>query len=105
MHHPPLVTGMPALDTLGFPLAERQALAEVLERHPQVRKILGGHLHRTVAGECAGRAVLTAPSTYAQARLDFRADTLEVTPQPAGFAVHALVAGTVVSHLQPVAST
>lgn len=102
MHHPPLVTGIPVLDAIGLPAEDRRALAAVVERHPQVRRIVAGHMHRAITAVLAGRAVLAVPSTYMQARLDFLAERLETVPDPAGFAVHAVVDGEVISHLQQV---
>jgi hypothetical protein len=46
--------------------------------------------------------VLTIPSTYVQGRLNFGATELELAEEPAGFAVHAVLDGEVVSHVQPV---
>ena len=102
MHHPPLLTGVPLWDELGLPAADRQALGQVITRHPQVCRIVAGHMHRTIIGELAGRAVLTVPSTYVQARLDFRLQEIELADEPAGFAVHAILDGELVSHVQPV---
>jgi hypothetical protein len=102
MHHPPLHTGISALDALGLADADRRALGEVVERHRQVRRLVAGHVHRAMTGELAGRAVLTIPSTYVQARLDLASDELTFTAEPAGFAVHAVLDGELVSHIQPV---
>ena len=102
MHHPPLVTGIPLWDELGLRTADRNALGDVIERHPQVRRLVSGHAHRTMTGELAGRSVLTVPSTYVQARLDFTLQEIELAAEPAGFALHALVDGELVSHIQPV---
>lgn len=102
MHHPPLVTGIRPLERIGLPPADRRALAEVVGRHPQVRRIVGGHMHRAIASELAGRTVLAAPSTYLQARLDGISEELQLAPDPPGFAVHVLVDGELVSHVQPV---
>lgn len=102
MHHPPIVTGIPAWDEIGLRGADRLALAEVIERHPQVRRLAGGHVHRAIAGELAGRGVVVVPSTYVQARLNFAMEELELSADPAGFGVHAVVDGELVSHIQPV---
>lgn len=103
MHHPPLRTGIPAWDELCLADTDCQALAEVIARHPHVRLIVAGHLHRTITGELAGRAVLTVPSTYVQARLDLGSQEFELADEPAGFAIHVVQDGELVSHVQPVA--
>jgi 3',5'-cyclic AMP phosphodiesterase CpdA len=102
MHHPPLVTGSAAWDAIGLPAADRRALGEILERHPQVRCLVAGHVHRPIVGELAGRVVLTAPSTYVQAKLDLGADRIAFGDEPTGYALHALVDGQIASYLQPV---
>ena len=102
LHHPPVSTGIAAWDELGLPAADRRALGDVLERHPQVRRIVAGHVHRTMTAELAGRAVLAVPSTYVQTRLSFNSDEIETAAEPPGFAVHALLGGELASHVQPV---
>lgn len=102
MHHPPLSTGIEAWDEIGLPVSDRGALGKVLERHPQVRRVVAGHVHRTIAAELAGRAVLAIPSTYVQARLDFSSGEIELVAEPPGFAVHAFLDGELASHVQPV---
>jgi Icc protein len=101
-HHPPLWTGLPAMDEVGLPAADRRALGEVVERHPQVLRIVGGHMHRTIAADLRGRAVLAAPSTYLQAQLDFHSHEIKLAAEPAGFALHALRDGELISHVQTV---
>jgi 3',5'-cyclic-AMP phosphodiesterase len=102
MHHPPLSTGIPPLDRIGLAVGDRRALAAVLERHPQVRRLVGGHLHRALTAELAGRVVVSAPSTYLQARFDCTSEQLRLVAEPPGFAVHVLVDGELASHVQPV---
>jgi len=101
MHHPPFPTGIPALDVIGIPAADRAALADVVRRHPQVRRIVAGHVHRAISAEVGGCVAFSAPSTYVQLRLDFATTEIEVGGDPAGFAVHALLDGELVSHVQP----
>jgi 3',5'-cyclic AMP phosphodiesterase CpdA len=102
MHHPPIAVGIPAWDAIGLPPPDRQALGEVLSCHPQVQRVVAGHVHRAITAELRGRSVLTVPSTYVQGLLDFAATQLELSTDPPGFAVHALVDGELVSHVQPV---
>jgi Icc protein len=100
LHHQPLSTGIRTMDEIGLPIADRRALGAVVERHPQVLRLVAGHAHRTIAGELAGRAVLIAPSTYVQTELDFQTDDFQLVVEPAGFAVHALVDGAMASHVK-----
>jgi 3',5'-cyclic-AMP phosphodiesterase len=102
LHHPPLLTGIPFFDAINLSVAERRALGEVVEAHSQVRRVVAGHVHRTVYAELGGRTVLAAPSTYVQARLDFRPEEIVLSDDPPGFAVHALLDGELYSHVQPV---
>jgi 3',5'-cyclic-AMP phosphodiesterase len=102
MHHPPLFTGIPPLDAIGLPAEDRRALGAVMERHPHVCRIVAGHMHRTIAGELGGCAVLAGPSTYMQARLDLQSQELELVPDPAAFALHVLRDGELISHVQTV---
>jgi len=102
LHHPPVVIGIPAFDEIGLPSADRQALGKVVAAHPEVRRIVAGHVHRAVYAELAGRSVLAAPSTYVQALLDLGGEEIRFSDDPAGFVVHALLDGELVSHVQPV---
>jgi hypothetical protein len=89
------------MDEIGFPEAERAALAELLARHPQVQMIACGHVHRTIAGAIAGVPVLAIPSSDVQLALDFESAELRFVPEPPCFAVHTLAGGRLVSHVQP----
>jgi len=102
LHHPPIAVGIPAWDAIGLPAADRKALGDVLQRHPQVARVVAGHVHRAITAELGGRSFFTVPSTYVQGLLDFGMTTLELSADPPGFGVHALVDGTLVSHVQPV---
>jgi Icc protein len=101
MHHPAHTTGIPAWDEFGLARADQTAFVEVVARHPQVRRVVAGHFHRTITAEVAGRPALIIPSTYAQLRLTFDS-AAEFVHEPPGFAVHAVVDGELVSHVQPV---
>jgi Icc protein len=103
MHHPPLLLGIPAWDAIGLPDADRAALGEILAGHPQVRRVIAGHVHRAALGSVGGCPVFTCPSTWIQGRLDFaRPDELSLVAEPPGFAVHVAVAGELTTHVQPV---
>lgn len=105
LHHPPLRTEIPTFERIGLASGSRDALADVIARHPQVMRIVAGHVHRAIVAELAGRAVVTVPSTYLQAALDFTAPKLQMCPDPPGFAIHALRDGSLATHLQRIGST
>lgn len=89
LHHPPLPTGLAGWDAINMAAAERDAIAAVVARHPQLRAIVGGHLHRAAAGVLVGCPVFSAPSACLQARPDFEANDVEFVDPP-GFALHVL---------------
>ena len=100
MHHPPFATFIGHMDEIGLQQGGRE-LAAVIERHPQVERIVCGHLHRSIQARFAGTIVMTAPSTAHAVALDLASDAAsEFTMQPPGFLVHAWSeTGRVVSHL------
>jgi len=105
MHHPPLATGLPEWDEINLVAPEREALAAVVGRHPQLRAIVGGHLHRIAAAALAGCSVLSAPSTYLQMLPDFDPPDFEdddavVWTDPPGFALHVLLDGELSSQVE-----
>jgi len=98
MHHPPVATGIPALDRIGLPEADCAALAGLLARSPQVRRVIAGHVHRTVFAVLGGCGVVTCPSTNRQAKLELGAEEFNFVHEPPAIAVHTAS----VAHIQPV---
>jgi 3',5'-cyclic AMP phosphodiesterase CpdA len=104
LHHPPIRTGVRSIDAIGLDAGDQLRLEQLLARHSQVRAITCGHVHKTVMSAFADRPLLICPSTNSSLELDLRArDDLPFAfaPEPLGFAVHALVADRLVSHVQP----
>jgi len=102
LHHPPVATGVRAMDAMGLQATDAQRLEALLAEHSQVLAVTCGHVHRTIATDFAGRPLLVCPSTNSTLALDLRAQKgpLAFPEQPLGFAVHALVEGRLVSHVQ-----
>jgi len=86
------------MDQLG--LEGALAMGRVVERHPQVERVLCGHLHRPIQLRWHGTAVATAPSTAHQVVLDLREDApLAFAMEPPAFLVHVWREGTgLISH-------
>jgi Icc protein len=66
MHHPPFKTGIAFMDSLG--LANADALAAVIERHPQVERIVCGHLHRPSSGDGGAPSCSPRPAPPTRSR-------------------------------------
>jgi 3',5'-cyclic-AMP phosphodiesterase len=87
MHHPPFVTGMAAMDGMGLEGAD--ALANVIGRHPQVERVVCGHLHRPIVRRFAGTVACTCPATAHQLALDLLpAPRLAVVMEPPACMLH-----------------
>ncbi|MCP3144276.1 phosphodiesterase [Pyxidicoccus xibeiensis] len=87
MHHPPFATGIHRADMMG--LEGSDALAAVIARHPQVERVLCGHLHRPIVKRFAGTVASTCPSTMHQVALDLGLPgRLALVPEPPACQLH-----------------
>ena len=100
MHQPPIAHRDRRLGRREPPAADREALAAVIERHPQVRAIVGGHLHRIAASSLAGRPVIVAPSTFVQARPNFETEKVKLRDFFRGFVLHVLRDGELATQVE-----
>jgi 3',5'-cyclic AMP phosphodiesterase CpdA len=98
MHHPPFTTLIGHMDRVG--LEGSEALARVIARHPQVERVLCGHLHRPIQYRFAGTIASTSPSPAHQVALDLSPDApSDFKMEPPAFQLHAWREGIgVVSH-------
>lgn len=99
MHHPPFTTYIGHMDAIGLLQGEAE-LAALLGRHPQVQRIICGHLHRSIQTLWAGTLAMTAPSTAHQVCLNLAPGAASrFALEPPGFLIHAWSeAGPLVSH-------
>lgn len=105
LHHPPYAIGVDWMDRIG--LARPARLASVIERHPQVVRVIAGHVHTGSVRAFAGTVATTCPSTYRQLFVDPGAASVptDTTPAPAapGYALHVIDGTDAVTHFCPVA--
>lgn len=99
MHHPPVPTGIRRMDAISLEPASAARLAQVIERHPHVHRIVCGHVHRSVQSAWHGTLVSVCPSTAYQCVLDlaqgeFRPSRLE----PPAYQLHYWNAGSLSTH-------
>jgi 3',5'-cyclic AMP phosphodiesterase CpdA len=103
MHHPPLLIGMGVLDEIGLAEADRLALRELIAAHPQVMRIVAGHVHRGATGGVGGCPVFVCPSSYLQLALDLRPDSeIALVREPPCFGLHVTLDDELISHVVPI---
>lgn len=87
MHFPPFDTGIAFMDRNG--LREPTRMEAVIRRHPHVRLVGCGHIHRTVATQWAGVPCMIAPGPSHAVAFDVRADAVpSYALEPGGVMVH-----------------
>lgn len=88
MHHPPFDTGMAQMDAIGL-LEGRDAFAGIVAGHGNVKRVLCGHIHRTVVAQVGGVVASTCPGTAHQVELDLtRPGRLAAYFEPPGYQLH-----------------
>jgi 3',5'-cyclic AMP phosphodiesterase CpdA len=98
LHHPPCETGIAHIDAIRL-LKGAEELARVLSAHPQVKRVLCGHVHRPILTAFGGTICQMAPSVAHQVTLDLRPDGPSgFVLEPPGFLLHRITGGGVVTH-------
>jgi Icc protein len=83
MHHPPFDTGIWWMDCVGISDEHRRGFEAVIRRHPQVQRVVSGHIHRPVQTAWGATIVSVAPSTAHQVGLDLVAGGgMRLTDEP-----------------------
>lgn len=98
MHHPPFDTGIDHMDAIGL-LRGRDELERIVAGHPQVKRIICGHLHRPIFQSFGNTVASTCPSTAHQVALDLREDAPSAfVMEPPGLHIHQWRHGRLVTH-------
>lgn len=101
MHHPPFETLIGHMDEIGL-LEGAEALEALIAQHPNVERIICGHLHRAIDVRFGGSIASTAPSPAHQVALDLAPDAPSAWMlEPPGFRLHAWAGERLVTHLVP----
>ena len=103
MHHPPFTTLIGHMDKIGLH-GGIPRLREIVSRHPNVERIVCGHLHRAIEVRFAGTFAATCPGPAHQVCLDLHPDAFsQFRMEPPGFRLLAYTPETgLVSHLAPI---
>ncbi|HTU55401.1 MAG TPA: phosphodiesterase [Acetobacteraceae bacterium] len=98
MHHPPFDCGIAHMDRIK--LEDAVAFAAIIARHPQVRRILCGHVHRPVTTSVGHAIASISPSVAHQVVLDLDPEgPSALVLEPPAFQVHQVNGtGEIVSH-------
>lgn len=102
MHHPPYPIGIGWVDGMGH--ANPRRLASVIERHPQVVRVIAGHVHAPSVRGFAGTVAATCPSTWRQLHIDPGGSPALSDARP-GFALHLVDRTDAVTHFRVVGET
>jgi Icc protein len=86
LHHPPVTIGLELMDRIL--LTDGEALAAVLERHPQVVAVLVGHAHTMSATTFAGRPLLIGGGVVSTVPLDAEPFPVVWYDAPPSLALH-----------------
>ncbi|MBP2307116.1 phosphodiesterase [Azospirillum melinis] len=102
LHQPPLESGIACIDA--YNCRNGKGLAAVLAAHPQVERLLCGHVHRFMLARFAGTVLVTAPSTTTAIALRLAPDAAPASyVEPPAFLLHRWQEGAgLVTHLVPV---
>jgi 3',5'-cyclic AMP phosphodiesterase CpdA len=105
LHHPPFTTGIEHMDVQN--LRNATAFAAILRKHPRVRLVAAGHVHRATSSMFAGVPATICPAPNHAVALDLAANmppSLKI--EPPAFHLHAWFAGDgfgrLVTHLVPI---
>ncbi|AIO31683.1 calcineurin-like phosphoesterase family protein [Burkholderia cenocepacia] len=89
LHHPPFVAGIAHMDALRLAPPAAAKLDALLRGHPNVERVLCGHVHRTMFARFGGTLASAVPAPAHQVAFDLRADGPSAFRlEPPAFAVH-----------------
>lgn len=87
MHHPPFLTGLHVHDQIG--LFDAEAFGAIVAQHPQIERIVAGHIHTTMLRRFSGTLAMTCPSTSHQLFPDLhQPERLVVIEEPPACLLH-----------------
>ena len=104
MHHPPFRTGIAWTDGEdgAAGLGGGESFGDIVARHPEIERIVCGHLHRPIEARWRGTVASTAPATAHQLALALAqgpASAITAVMEPPACQLHLWTAGEgVVSH-------
>lgn len=97
LHHPPFISGIGHMDR--EPFINALALEQVIARHPQVERLLCGHLHRPMQRRFGGSLSCVCPGISHQIVLDLQQTApAHFNLEPPGYLLHRWHEQELVTH-------
>jgi len=89
LHHPPFDCGIGHMDAMRLDATAARALEALVARHPNVERVLCGHVHRPMFVRFGGTIAAAVPAPAHQVTLDLTAGAPSTfTLEPPAFALH-----------------
>ncbi|CAB3792339.1 phosphodiesterase [Paraburkholderia fynbosensis] len=89
LHHPPFACGISHMDSLRLDPAAADKLAALIARHPNVERVICGHVHRPMFVRFGGTIASAVPAPGHQVGLDLRDDGPSAfVMEPPAYALH-----------------
>ncbi|WP_109483199.1 phosphodiesterase [Paraburkholderia sp. C35] len=89
LHHPPFVSGIGHMDELRLDPASAKKLSMLVAQHPNVERVICGHVHRPMFVRFGGTIASAVPAPAHQVALDLRDDAPSAfMMEPPAFALH-----------------
>ncbi|WP_069268166.1 phosphodiesterase [Paraburkholderia nodosa] len=89
LHHPPFDCGIGHMDAIRLDDGAAQALEALVAQHPNVERVLCGHVHRPMFVRFGGTIAAAVPAPAHQVTLDLAPDAPSTfTLEPPAFALH-----------------
>ena len=99
MHHPPVATGFRLMDTIRLEPVSAARLAAVVSRHANIRRVVCGHVHRSLQVVWEGVMLSVCPSTAFQIEPDFEAEDYRPSiDEPPAYQLHFWADGELTTH-------
>lgn len=98
MHHPPFWCGIGSMDAVA--VVDVEPFAEIVARRGNVRRIVAGHVHRTIVSEVAGVPAMAIPGTAHQVELTLKVGAApRLVMEPPAYGLHLFDGENLVSHV------
>jgi len=89
LHHPPFDCGIAHMDAIRLARDASTRVEALVARHPNVERVICGHVHRPMFARFGGTIASAVPSPAHQVTLDLRADGPSAfSLEPPAFALH-----------------